>query len=84
MPTTPTADPAADPTPPTSSPSGCLPNGELRRQVAGYLHEAAGHALTAGEIARALSRSARAVANALTTLASGGAAELVSGRPARY
>lgn len=79
MPTTPTATPDnGDPTAPTTSRTPRLPNGELRRQVAVHLHEVPGYAFTAGEVARALSRSSGAVANALTVLASNGDAELVS------
>ncbi|WP_300015870.1 AAA family ATPase [Pseudonocardia sp.] len=72
---------------PTSTPTGRpgrLPNGELRRQVAVHLDEAPAHTFTAGEIARALSRSSGAVANALAVLASHGEAELIGERPARY
>ncbi|MBN9097973.1 MAG: AAA family ATPase [Pseudonocardia sp.] len=75
--------PAATPTDPTVRP-GRLPNGELRRQVAVYLDEAPTDTFTAGEIARALSRSSGAVANALSVLAAHGEAVLVSERPARY
>lgn len=74
------ADPTGLGTPPTRR----LPNGELRRQVTVYLHEAPHDTFTPGAIARALSRSSGAVANALTVLASHGEAELVAERPARY
>jgi MoxR-like ATPase len=78
--------PAVTPAPlitPTG-PSGRLPNGELRRQVAVHLDEAPGDTFTAGEIARALGRSSGAVANALAVLAAHGEAELMFERPARY
>ncbi|GAA2535810.1 AAA family ATPase [Pseudonocardia sp. RS010] len=77
------AEAPAPTTAPTGRP-GRLPNGELRRQVAVHLDEAPTDTFTAGEVARALSRSSGAVANALTVLAAHGEAELVSERPARY
>jgi len=66
-----------------AAPKGRLGNGQLRRQVAEYL---AGHPgpCKVGEIARALAKSAGAVGNALTTLASHGEADLVPGKPIRY
>ncbi|OZM76580.1 AAA family ATPase [Pseudonocardia sp. MH-G8] len=81
------AEAPAPTTTPTTTPTGRpgrLPNGELRRQVAVHLDEAPTDTFTAGEIARALSRSSGAVANALAVLALHGEAELVSERPARY
>ena len=68
---------------PTPAPKGRLGNGQLRRQVAEYLTDHPGPCKT-GEIAKALDRSAGAVGNALTTLASRGEADLVPGKPIRY
>jgi hypothetical protein len=68
---------------PRTTATGRLANGELRRQVAAWLDARPG-AHTPGTIARALERSAGAVGNALTTLASRGQAELVPGKPSRY
>jgi hypothetical protein len=62
-------------TPPTPSiaPAGRrLPNGELRRRVAGFLASRAGSEFTPGEVARGLPggpRSSGAVGNALSLLA---------------
>jgi nitric oxide reductase NorQ protein len=65
--------------------SGRLPNGELRRLVAGFLACHAGSEFTAGDIARGLSgRSAGAVGNALAALAGRGEAELRTTKPMRY
>jgi nitric oxide reductase NorQ protein len=66
-----------------AAPKGRLGNGQLRRQVAEYLAGHPGPCKT-GEIAKALGRSAGAVGNALTTLASHGEADLVPGKPIRY
>jgi nitric oxide reductase NorQ protein len=64
---------------------GRLPNGELRRLVAGFLACHAGSEFTAGDIARGLSgRSAGAVGNALAALAGRGEAELTTTKPMRY
>jgi nitric oxide reductase NorQ protein len=68
---------------PAPAPSGRLGNGQLRRQVAEYLTDHPGPCKP-GEIARTLDRSAGAVGNALTTLASRGEADLVPGKPVRY
>src|SRR5690349_8058788 len=70
-------------TPAPAAPKGRLGNGQLRRQVAEYLEDHPGPC-KAGEIAKALGRSAGAVGNALTTLAGRGEADLVPGRPVRY
>ena len=71
------------PAAPAAAPKGRLGNGQLRRQVAEYLTDHPGPC-KAGEIARALDRSAGAVGNALTTLADRGEADLVPGKPIRY
>src|SRR5690349_14765127 len=90
------ADPAADTTADTAAGlvtvntagagvSGRLPNGELRRRVAGYLADHPGVEFTPGQIARALSaRSSGAVANALVVLAGLDAAEHTGERPTRF
>jgi nitric oxide reductase NorQ protein len=62
---------------------GRLGNGQLRRQVAGWLAARPGPH-TVGEIAKDLGRSAGAVGNALTTLADRGEAERLAGKPIRY
>jgi nitric oxide reductase NorQ protein len=66
-----------------AAPKGRLGNGQLRRQVAEYLADHPGPCKV-GEIAKALDKSAGAVGNALTTLASNGEADLVPGKPIRY
>ena len=77
-------------TPPTPTPAragGRLRNGELRRQVAGFLADHAGSEFTPGEVARGLPggrRSPGAVGNALALLADRGEAERTSIRPVRY
>ena len=71
------------PAAPAAAPKGRLGNGQLRRQVAEYLTEHPGPC-KAGEIARALARSAGAVGNALTTLAGRGEADLLPGKPVSY
>src|SRR5690348_4522438 len=76
--------------PPTPTPArtgGRLRNGELRRQVAGFLSDHAGSEFTPGEVARGLPggrRSSGAVGNALALLADRGEAERTSTRPVRY
>ena len=68
-------------------PGGRLRNGELRRQVAGFLADHAGSEFTPGEVARGLPggrRSSGAVANTLALLADRGEAERTSTRPVRY
>jgi MoxR-like ATPase len=62
---------------------GRLGNGQLRRQVAGWLAARPGPH-TPGEIAKDLGRSAGAVGNALATLAGRGQAERLAGKPIRY
>jgi nitric oxide reductase NorQ protein len=89
------AAPAAGPAAPVAAAPGPartvrLRNGELRRQVAGYLAGLPGQDFTPGAIAKALSagtgaaKSSGAVANALATLVAGGAAAQTSAKPARY
>ncbi|RSN08317.1 hypothetical protein DMB42_19885 [Nonomuraea sp. WAC 01424] len=56
----------------------------LRPDVAAHLMKHPSLAFTANEIAKVLSRSSGAVANALDTLARNGEAELVSERPNRF
>ena len=63
--------------------SGKLRMGQLRAMVADYLATHPG-AHTPGVIAKALDRSAGAVANALTSLTGRGEAEMTSMRPQRY
>jgi len=75
--------PAPAPAPGAPAAARRLGNGQLRRQVAEYLTDHPG-TCKAGEIARALDRSAGAVGNALTTLAGRGEADLVPGKPVRY
>ncbi|MGH3572609.1 MAG: AAA family ATPase [Pseudonocardiaceae bacterium] len=72
---------------PTSARAGRLRNGELRRQVAGFLADRVGREFTPGEVARGLPggrRSSGAVGNALTVLADRGEAEQTSAKPVRY
>jgi nitric oxide reductase NorQ protein len=69
--------------PAPAAPKGRLGNGQLRRQVAGWLATRPGPH-TVGEIAKDLGRSAGAVGNALTTLADRGEAERLAGKPIRY
>jgi nitric oxide reductase NorQ protein len=77
-------------TPPTPTPAragGRLRNGELRRQVAGFLADHAGSEFTPGEVARGLPggpRSSGAVGNALALLADRSEAEQTSTKPLRY
>jgi MoxR-like ATPase len=64
-----------------------LRNGELRRQVAGFLADRAGREFTPGEVAHRLPggpRSCGAVANALAVLADRGEAEQTTTKPVRY
>ena len=84
----PAANPAAAPPPagapaPRTTPTGRLGQGELRRLTAAHLAASAGPQ-TPGEIARALGKSAGAVGNALTVLASRGEAAREPGTPIRY
>ncbi|HEX6401680.1 MAG TPA: hypothetical protein VF003_00710 [Pseudonocardiaceae bacterium] len=75
------------PTPTSARAGGRLRNGELRRQVAGFLADHAGNEFTPGEVARGLAggrRSSGAVANALALLAERGEVERTSTRPVRY
>lgn len=76
--------PAPTPGVPPAPPAGRLGQGELRRRVAAILADQPQNLFTPGEIARHLSRSAGAVANALDTLTDRGQAERVAGRPRRY
>jgi nitric oxide reductase NorQ protein len=72
----------------TARAAGRLRNGELRRQVAGFLADrAAGREFTPGEVARGLPggpRSSGAVGNALAVLADRGEADQASTKPVRY
>jgi nitric oxide reductase NorQ protein len=68
---------------PAQAPKGRLGNGQLRRQVAGWLAARPGPH-TVGEVARDLGRSAGAVGNALATLADRAEAGRLAGRPVRY
>ena len=68
---------------PAPAPKGRLGNGQLRRQVAGWLAARPGPH-TVGEIAKDLGRSAGAVGNALTTLADRAEAARIAGKPLRY
>ena len=84
----PAANPAAAPPPaggsaPRTTPTGRLGQGELRRLTAAHLAASPGPQ-TPGEIARALGKSAGAVGNALTVLASRGEAAREPGTPIRY
>jgi nitric oxide reductase NorQ protein len=86
-PPTPTPTPAASGATPTARVGARLRNGELRRQVAGFLAAWAGNEFTPGEVARGLPdgpRSAGAVRNALAVLADRGEAEQTSTKPLRY
>jgi len=71
------------PAPSAPAPKGRLGNGQLRRQVAGWLAARPGPH-TAGEIAKDLGRSAGAVGNALATLAGRAEAARLAGKPIRY
>jgi nitric oxide reductase NorQ protein len=74
-------------TPTSARAGGRLRNGELRRQVAGFLADHAASEFTPGEVAHGLPggrRSSGAVANALALLADRGEAERTSTRPVRY
>ncbi|MDE1675311.1 AAA family ATPase [Nocardia gipuzkoensis] len=73
-PATATAAPAA----------GRLPNGELRRMVAGALAADPGRELSPREIAKGLNRSSGAVGNALEALTAAGHADRTSASPRRY
>lgn len=89
MTTPPTPPPApAAPGMTSTAPAGRrLRNGELRRQVAGFLAGRAGREFTPGEVARGLPggpRSSGAVGNALTVLADRGEADQTSTKPLRY
>jgi hypothetical protein len=61
-----------------------LGRGQLGQLVAAYLAERPGQELGPAALAKALGRSAGAVANALARLVEAGDAELVSGSPRRY
>jgi len=84
---TPLPAPAASGATPTARVGARLRNGELRRQVAGFLAARSGNEFTPGEVARGLPggpRSAGAVRNALAVLADRGEAEQTSTKPLRY
>ncbi len=86
-PPTPTPAPAASGATTTARVGARLRNGELRRQVAGFLAARSGNEFTPGEVARGLPggpRSAGAVRNALAVLADRGEAEQTSTKPLRY
>jgi nitric oxide reductase NorQ protein len=86
-PPTPTAAPVTAPSPAgTTSATGRprLRNGELRGQVAAFLAADPARDFTPGDIARHLGRSAGAVGNALTVLASHSEAHQTSTKPIRY
>ena len=71
----------------TARAAGRLRNGELRRQVAGFLADRAGREFTPGEVARGVPggpRSCGAVGNALAVLADRGEADQASTKPVRY
>jgi nitric oxide reductase NorQ protein len=79
--------PAALGTATTARAAGRLRNGELRRQVAGFLADRAGREFTSGEVAHRLPggpRSCGAVANALAVLSERGEAEQTTTKPVRY
>jgi nitric oxide reductase NorQ protein len=85
-PTTPPGTAAPGPVT-TARAAGRLRNGELRRQVAGFLADRAGREFTPGEVARGLPggpRSSGAVGNALAVLADRGEADQASTKPVRY
>lgn len=72
-------------TPATTAPAaGRLPNGELRRMVAGALAADPGCDMSPREIATSLTRSSGAVGNALEVLTAAGHAERTSATPRRY
>ncbi|WP_435593807.1 AAA family ATPase [Nocardia sp. bgisy118] len=69
----------------TAAPAaGRLPNGELRRMVAGALAADPGRELSPREIAKGLNRSSGAVGNALEALTAAGHADRTSASPRRY
>jgi hypothetical protein len=81
------APPTVAPTPPAEPPStnsGRLGAGQLRQLVLGCLAERPGQALSPTAIAKALGRSAGAVANALQILAGQGAVTQTQPKPRRY
>ena len=61
-----------------------LARGQLGQLVAAYLAERPGQEVAPGALAKALGRSAGAVANALARLVVSGDAQVVSGSPRRY
>uniref|UniRef100_UPI003F4A425B AAA family ATPase n=1 Tax=Nocardia sp. bgisy118 TaxID=3413786 RepID=UPI003F4A425B len=72
-------------TPATAAPAaGRLPNGELRRMVAGALAADPAREQSPREIANGLHRSSGAVGNALEALTAAGHAERTSASPRRY
>lgn len=86
-PPTPIPAPVASGATPTARVGARLRNGELRRQVAGFLAAGTGKEFTPGEVARGLPdgpRSAGAVRNALAVLADRGEAQQTSTKPLRY
>jgi nitric oxide reductase NorQ protein len=85
-PTPPPGTAASGPATTTARAAGRLRNGELRRQVAGFLADRAGREFTPGEVARGLPggpRSSGAVGNALAVLADRGEADQASTKPVR-
>ncbi len=71
-------------TPATPTAAGRLPNGELRRMVAGALAADPGREMSPREIATSLARSSGAVGNALEALTAAGHADRTSAAPRRY
>lgn len=81
--TTPTSSTTTPPSTVPAPVTGKLRTGQLRQIVAAHLAATPGEH-TPGTVARALGRSAGAVANALATLAARGEAELACEKPVRY
>ncbi|MFD5881027.1 MarR family transcriptional regulator [Streptomyces yangpuensis] len=78
--------PTAAPEPPAKAPkaTGRLGRGDLRQKVYEHLEAHPGKAFTAPALAKALGRSAGAVANALAKLKDHGQADLIGESPRRY
>ncbi len=72
------------PTTPATPTTGRLPNGELRRMVAGVLAADPGRDMSPREIATSLARSSGAVGNALEALTAAGHTDRTSATPRRY
>jgi hypothetical protein len=77
------AEPASPAVQPPAG-SGRLRSGQLRQLVLGCLAERPGQALSPTAVAKALDRSAGAVANALRVLAGQGAVTQAQAKPRRY